>query len=204
MRPSFGRAVRLRPTSAIVIVGGLALALVLAGGQAPAAAEPVVSEPSDYRLDNYRAPVPATLAGARVVDTAGAKALFDAGRAVFIDVLPVPPKPKLPPGTIYRQKPRFDIPGSVWLPDVGYGRLNASMDGWFRDSLARLTAGDRARDIVIYCLADCWMSWNAARRAVAWGYTSVIWYPEGTDGWAFEDLPLERRDPEPRPEETGG
>ena len=29
-----------------------------------------VAEPDDYRMDNYRAPVPATLAGARVLTTA--------------------------------------------------------------------------------------------------------------------------------------
>jgi hypothetical protein len=39
------------------------------------------------------------------------------------------------------------------------------------------------------------MSWNAARRALEWGYTAVIWYPDGTDGWDFEDLPLEPNRP---------
>ena len=29
----------------------------------------------------------------------------------------------------------------------------------------------------------CWMSWNAAKRAVALGYTGVNWFPEGSDGW---------------------
>ena len=38
------------------------------------------------------------------------------------------------------------------------------------------------------------MSWNAAKRALALGYTHVAWYPEGTDGWAAADLPLEPRD----------
>jgi hypothetical protein len=41
------------------------------------------------------------------------------------------------------------------------------------------------------------MSWNAARRAVAWGYANVAWYPDGTDGWAEEDLPLEDAQPAP-------
>jgi rhodanese-related sulfurtransferase len=35
------------------------------------------------------------------------------------------------------------------------------------------------------------MSWNAAKRAMEYGYSNVTWYPEGTDGWAFQDYPQE-------------
>jgi PQQ-dependent catabolism-associated CXXCW motif protein len=52
---------------------------------------------------------------------------------------------------------------------------------------------------VIYCLRDCWMSWNAAKRALAMGYSNVVWYPEGTDGWEEWGLPLQEIQPEPRP-----
>jgi len=36
------------------------------------------------------------------------------------------------------------------------------------------------------------MSWNAVRRAAAYGYSAIYWLAEGTDGWrdwdgAFED-----------------
>ena len=44
------------------------------------------------------------------------------------------------------------------------------------------------------------MSWNAAKRALALGYTRVAWYPEGTDGWAADGLPLEARTPVARPQ----
>jgi rhodanese-related sulfurtransferase len=27
------------------------------------------------------------------------------------------------------------------------------------------------------------MSWNAAKRALSYGYTNVDWYSDGTDGW---------------------
>ena len=37
---------------------------------------------------------------------------------------------------------------------------------------------------MFFCKADCWMSWNAARRAVALGYGRVAWFPGGTDAWA--------------------
>ena len=39
------------------------------------------------------------------------------------------------------------------------------------------------------------MSWNAAKRVIMWGYTGVIWYPEGTDGWQDAGLPLEEAKP---------
>ena len=54
--------------------------------------------------------------------------------------------------------------------------------------------------LVFYCLRSCWMSWNAARRALAIGYTNVVWYPDGTDGWEDALLPLADSTPEPRPE----
>jgi rhodanese-related sulfurtransferase len=44
------------------------------------------------------------------------------------------------------------------------------------------------------------MSWNAAKRALTLGYTRVAWYPQGTDGWATQGLPLETRTPVPRPQ----
>ncbi len=158
-----------------------------------------VDEPSSYRMEKYGAPVPATLKGARVVSTEEAEQLWRDGGAIFIDVLPRPPKPDLPAGTVWREPPHSDIPGSVWLADVGFGGLNPEMEGWYRDSLAGLTGGDFSRALVVYCRADCWMSWNAAKRAIGWGYTGVIWYPGGVEGWEAARLPLEEQKPR-RPE----
>jgi rhodanese-related sulfurtransferase len=45
------------------------------------------------------------------------------------------------------------------------------------------------------------MSWNAAKRVLTYGYSNVAWYPEGTDGWTFYDLPVAESQPEPRPDE---
>ena len=162
-----------------------------------------VPEPEGYRSDNYRAPVPATLSGAKVLTTGEANAIWRAGAAVFIDVLPRPPKPpNLPAGTIWRDKPRLNIPGSVWLPDTGYGTLAAATEKYLRQGLARASGGDKTRLFVLYCQANCWMSWNAAKRALSFGYSNVAWYPDGTDGWQAADLPLAESQPEPRPGET--
>src|SRR5260370_1144732 len=147
-------------------------------------------EPEGYRTDNYRAPVPATLAGARVLATEQAEAIWRSGSGVFTDGQPrAATPPNLPLGTIWRDIPRFNIPGSVWLPDTGYGTLAPATEDYFRNGLARASGGNKAMLLVIYCQADCWMSWNAAKRALSYGYSNVAWYPLGTDGWQRADLP---------------
>lgn len=185
----------MRRLRAGALVAALLAAPVLAQQQEP-------FEPGNYRADNYRAPVPATLAGARVLTTMEAEAIWRARSGTFIDVLPRPPKPKnLPEGTVWRDAPRRNIPGSIWLPDTGYGNLPPAMEDYFQRGLARASGGDRAALVVIYCLADCWMSWNAAKRALAYGYSNIAWYPDGTDGWERAKLPTEEVQPEPRPEQ---
>ena len=54
---------------------------------------------------------------------------------------------------------------------------------------------------MVYCQADCWMSWNAAKRILSYGYSNVAWYPDGTDGWERANLPMAEAQPEPRPGE---
>jgi PQQ-dependent catabolism-associated CXXCW motif protein len=175
-----------------------ALALVYV---APAQAEPTARapEPAGFRMDAYRAPVPATLKGATVIDTARAFDLWTSKSGVFIDALPHAPKPEgLPKNAVWREQPRFDIPGSVWLPDTGYGALSDATQRYFEKGLERAAGADKNKPLVFYCLMDCWMSWNAAKRALALGYSNVNWYPEGTDGWAAAKHPLEEQKPQPR------
>ncbi|HEX7968321.1 MAG TPA: PQQ-dependent catabolism-associated CXXCW motif protein [Stellaceae bacterium] len=175
----------------------LALAIVLAAGGGAARSETTaVAEPPDYRMDDYRAPVPATVAGGNAIGTDEAKRLWQEKRAVFVDVLPAPRRPEgLRPDAIWKPLPRNDIPGSLWLPDVGRGALGTEIEAYFRDNLARATAGDKAVPLVLYCLADCWMSWNATRRAASWGYTQLYWYRDGTTGWEAAGLPTAEATP---------
>ena len=134
-----------------------------------------------------------------MLTTGEAEKLWRTGEAAFVDVLPQAPRPVgLPADVVWRDKQRFDIPGSIWLPDTGYGELAPVMLDYFRRGLDRALDG-RSRALVFYCLKDCWMSWNAAKRALALGYKDIDWYPEGTEGWAAAGLPLELRRPEPRP-----
>lgn len=186
---------------------GLALVLVQvpSGGataqttaQSLAATVPTVAEPAGYRLDDYRKPVPATLKGARGVLTAdAAKQLRDAG-AIFLDVYPQAPKPpNLPASTIWREPKHPSIEGAIWLPNVGYGVLSEQARSYFETHLAQFTQNDKAKPLVFFCLRDCWMSWNAAKRAIEMGYSEVYWFPEGTDAWEERGYPVATVSPAP-------
>jgi PQQ-dependent catabolism-associated CXXCW motif protein len=158
-------------------------------------------EPAHYRTDDYRSPTPSTLQGATVVSSADAMTLWKAHGTLFIDVLPSPRKPdKLPPQTLWHVPEHLNIPGSVWLPNTGAGVLAPPAAAYFRDQLQRLTGGDRMAPLLFYCLRDCWMSWNAAKRAIELGYGRVTWFPDGTDGWTEIGGPLQPCEPaEPVP-----
>jgi PQQ-dependent catabolism-associated CXXCW motif protein len=161
-----------------------------------------VPEPAEYRTNAYRAPTPATLAGAKVISTDEAERLWRDKAAIFVDVMPHTPRPaNLPPGTIWRDKPRENIPGSIWLPDTGNGALAPVTEDYLRRNLERATGADHAKPLVIYCLRNCWMSWNAAKRVLTMGYANVAWYPDGTDGWTEMLLPVEQAQPEPETRE---
>lgn len=143
-------------------------------------------------------PPPSDLPGARSIGTEEAAAIFARQEAVWIDVLPAPRRPEgLPPGALWRPSPRMGIPGSLWLPEAGRGVLPQDVEAQFRAALERVTQGDRDRPLVFYCLLDCRMSWNAAKRAADWGWRQVLWYRDGTDGWEMAGLPTESLQPAP-------
>src|SRR5215470_13332502 len=78
-------------------------------------AQDLPAEPDVYRTDNYRAPTPTTLTGARVASTTEVAAIWRRGEAVLVDVLPHAPRPaNLPAETLWREKARLGIPGSFW------------------------------------------------------------------------------------------
>lgn len=161
---------------------------ILTAGAAP-------PEPDGFRMDDYRAPVPATLKGGEVVDVEGMRAIVDRHDAVLIDVLPAPRRPEgMRPEMPWLPQPHQSLPGSLWWPDVGRGALAPALEAQFRQRLQQV-AGAPPRLVVFFCLSNCWMSWNAAKRAVGWGYV-VAWFPEGVDRWAAAGLPTQEVKPE--------
>lgn len=141
-----------------------------------------------YRIDHYRGPVGEAPEGVARITPEAVAALGE--RAVLIDVMPAPGGHRDTDGTWHLAEPRHGIARAHWFPEAGRGVLDPAIAAWFAQGVARLTHGDRGRMIVTFCLADCWMSWNAARRLRAMGYTNVWWLAEGTDGWREAGLPL--------------
>src|SRR6266550_3851305 len=134
----------------IFVVGLVVLATGASPGQTP-----TTNEPESYRSENYRSATPLTLRGARVISTTEAQAIWRAGSAAFVDVLPhVPRPPDLPIGTLWQGQRRLNIAGSIWLAGTGYGELSAAAEGYFRSGLQGATGGNGARPVVIYRLRN--------------------------------------------------
>lgn len=178
-----------------------ALALSIATWPGKVAADASAFDPATgYRIRQYRAPTPSDVPGGVKITLDELETLMRDRNALLIDVMPsegAGPDPIT--GLWHVPKPRLNMAGSVWLPDVGKGVLTPQIDAYFKQALARLTGGDNRRAIVFYCQADCWMSWNAVKRASELGYSSLHWYPEGTDGMRDWDVPLVPAVPEPYP-----
>ncbi len=178
-----------------VAIRSLLFGCALLGGASAGARPP---EPEGYRMDDYRAPTPETVSGGIVLDTAAAHKLWERGGAIWIDVLPTPRRPaNLPASALWMPVPHRDIPGSLWLPDIGRGALSPELESYSRNHLELATSRRRDMAVVFYCQADCWMSWNAAKRAASWGYSQVYWYPDGIEGWEAAKLPMQRAEPAP-------
>ncbi|MFO1049045.1 MAG: quinoprotein dehydrogenase-associated putative ABC transporter substrate-binding protein [Geminicoccaceae bacterium] len=186
----------------VPLLDGKGQVIQAASAEAAGPASSSVAEPEGYRMEQYRAPVPATLRGATVLGTSDLLRLIEEQSPVLVDVLPRQRKPKdRDPGQLWIEPKREDIPGSVWLPNVGFGELAPDFAKWFDAELAGLAGGDKGRPIVFYCDANCWMSWNAAKRAISeLGYTNVFWYPEGVQGWKAGGRALVEAQARPMPD----
>ncbi len=144
-----------------------------------------------FRMNRYRGPVPETNPGTEVVSTSRAFQLFNTGQVVFIDVFPPRGLGADPiDGHWITNESHQNIAGSTWLPEVGRGHLEQEHIDYFERNLTLLTNNDMQTPLLFYCTADCWQSWNAARRALQWGYENIFWYPDGTDGWLEQGHPL--------------
>ena len=165
----------------------LALAWFALAGMFAAQAEAVhrhIDPKTGFRTGYYRAALPDKAPGSTRIDAAKLKAMIADDKVILLDVNAHVGAGYDPlSGEWYVQQKRLHIPGSTWLPDVGAGYLTPEMERYYQENLARLTAGDKSRPIILYCQADCWMSWNASKRAADWGYSNLYWFPEGDAGW---------------------
>lgn len=163
---------------------GLLVMLILASAASS------VPEPAGFWTGAPTGPVPATIKGGKVIDAKALDELRRSTAAVLIDVSPRPPKPAgqaankkwLPPS-------HKSLPSSIWLADMGRGKLTAAQDSWYRARLAELSPGKRDTPLVFYCHPNCWAGWNAAKRAIGYGYRQVYWFPGGIEGWVKAGYP---------------
>ena len=154
-----------------------------AGATAPAPESPV-AEPQDFWLGPVNAPVPRTLSGGTVIRANDLATLLKQRRAVVVDVSGSQQRPeKLAPQAVWMPPPHPVIPGSLWIAGAGAGAIDANTDKLYRKHLAEATSHDLDRPVVVYCHERCWLSWNAAKRAIRYGYRHVYWFPDGIEGW---------------------
>jgi hypothetical protein len=74
--------------------------------------------------------------------------------------------------------------------------LAMETENYFRLGLEPVTQRDGAKLLVFYCLRDCWMSWNAAKRALALGIRMLHGIRMAPTAGRPE-LPLQEAKPEP-------
>jgi len=144
------------------------LALALIAG--PVSAQEALFDADGYRASSYRAPVDRDPAPAQRIALAAARGLRPGRDALFIDVLPLGPDHQT-------------IPGALWLPDVGRSEVHPALWARVAQAAARFRAGHPGAPVILFCRADCWMSWNAARHLAHDGGRDVFWLAEGIEGW---------------------
>lgn len=135
------------------------------------------------RTTGYHAPTPRQIPGGRVVRTVELKAMLEKEpRPYLIDVLG---------GGVHRT-----IAGAFWMSGAGAGDMGKEEEQRFLDAIAKFAGGDRNRLLVFFCSdSECWLSHNAALRAIAAGYTNVMWYRGGLGAWLHADFPMALSDP---------
>ncbi len=144
-----------------------------------------------YRIARYRAVVPGPPAGVTRVDARAVARMVERGGAVLVDVYPAEGGVRdVATGKWRLARAHATIPGAAWFPEAGRGRPDPAVERWFLDGVASLARGKPGRPIVLFCLADCWMSWNASLRLTRAGYRGVVWFAEGADGWRDLGRPL--------------
>jgi PQQ-dependent catabolism-associated CXXCW motif protein len=198
-----GARAALRPQASPTVAVGVALAAgTVAGQPASAAKEAPPPEPTGYWTGPINSPVPTTLTGGHVIsDARRLQALLEHPHTVVIDVSNAPRRPdNMAPGAPWLPLPHQAIPGSLWIPGAGLGEIPPALDRYFREQLASATQNDLARPLVIYCHQSCWLSWNAAKRAISYGYSHVHWYRDGIEGWKAARLPTAVIEPRVAPE----
>ncbi|WP_366915224.1 PQQ-dependent catabolism-associated CXXCW motif protein [uncultured Pseudomonas sp.] len=152
-----------------------------------ALAEAPLFSADGYRLSHYRSPTPLSHDYARTLDTAALQQLLrERPETRLIDVY----RRQWLHGQFIEDDLHANLPNSLWLANTGDGELAAQWQDYFREHLQQASQGNKAWPLVFYCRADCWLGWNAVKRAHHLGYSNLYWYRDGIDAWQQAGLPL--------------
>jgi PQQ-dependent catabolism-associated CXXCW motif protein len=156
-----------------------------------------VAEPDGYWLGDVNAPVPAAIRGGTAIHVADLQTLLKNGGVVVVDVSNAPQKPQgLAPGAPWMPLPHRALPDALWVPGAGLGVIPPAVDDFYRTRLSVATADNREAPVVVYCHESCWLSWNAAKRAIGYGYRRVYWFSDGIEGWTAAGRPTVIAEPQ--------
>lgn len=124
-------------------------------------------------------PTPASIPGGQVITTRGVQELLSQRQTpvLLLDIL----------GGMQV------IPGAQHaVPAAQPGSFNDTTQQQFGQFLQQATGGNKEVPLVLYCQSrECWMSYNAALRAIQLGYRNVLWYRGGIEAWQAAGLPLQ-------------
>lgn len=136
-----------------------------------------------YRTGDYHGPTPREIPGGRVVSTYELSQMLQSEpRPYVIDVLG---------GGIHRT-----IAGAFWMIGAGAGDMTGLEEKRFVEAMGKFAGGNKNQALVFFCVdAQCWLSYNAALRAIAAGYTNVFWYRGGVAAWRQADQLMTMSDP---------
>ncbi len=85
------------------------------------------------------------------------------------------------------------LPGAIAaVPASAPGSFNDQTQQEFGQFLQQVTGGNKQTPVLFYCQSpQCWMSYNAALRAINMGFTQVLWYRGGIEAWQMAGLPTQ-------------
>lgn len=138
-----------------------------------------VRPPRGLHQGESHGPTPNLLPGGQVITTKGLVPLLQQGLPVqLIDVLGA----------------ETTLPRAVAAPWAATG---GDFDDQVQQQLAQylegVTQGNAEAPLVFFCAGpQCWLSYNAALRAVHLGYRNVLWYRGGLEAWQRAGQRLEQ------------
>jgi PQQ-dependent catabolism-associated CXXCW motif protein len=138
-----------------------------------------VPPPRDLHAGAMHGPTPVSIPGGQLITTKGLMELVRGGQVPYFlfDVLG-------------GQESLPNAMPAVWLAQPG--SFNDQTQQQFAQILRQGTQGRTDIPLVFYCAGiQCWMSYNAALRAINAGYTNVLWYRGGLEAWKAAGLPTQ-------------